>query len=439
MKHLFSDVNAFRHDPLTLFMQKSRYTAMPLVKLNLGFKPVYLVTDPALIKPVMKAEEAQIDKGRLVQKLRTVIGKSSITMSGREHQERRAAIHQQLARGMMNIFVPEIASLIRQQAILLLQEKSFDAHGITAPLALRIITAILFGRDVLTRSDENALMEAVHVAEAEMADSLFRMLPRLPWTRYRKLKALRESRNLMSMVVNRVRVNAKSTSMLSALEKLGLSADDLRDEILLLLLAGHHTSGNAMAWILYFLATEPGLGEQVAHEAKSIVNEEGEIEALRLPRADLSLRIARETLRLYPPFYWLSREVKQPIELGGLKLSPGTSLIISTWQMQRDERFWESPEKFRLDRAYNSPAYLPFGTGPRACVGMGLGMLELQLFCLEMASAYEIQILSEVPAPLPQPAVTILPPAIKLSLIPRGKAAPFGSGEVHYERERQSS
>lgn len=419
MKHMFSDVNAFRHDPLGLFARKGFGAAEPLVKLDLGPWPVFLVTDAKMARDVLKADESQIDKGFLVHKLRKVIGTSSITMSGAEHQKRRAVIHQHLARGIMNEFIPQIGSLIRRHAAMLIREEEFSAHEVTAPLALRIIASLLFGRDVLSAADEAALVQAVYVAEAQMADSLFRLFPRSPWKLMRDNRQLRESREIMAAVVDRVRARATSTSLLRALEQLDLSPSELRDEVLLLLLAGHHTSGNAAAWVLYFLATQPGLPETIRREAGTLVTESGEVDPLRLPRAEVSLRLAREVLRLYPPFYWFSREVQAPVELGGYHLRKGTSLIISPWQIQHDSRNWPEPEEFRIDRSYNTPAFLPFGLGPRACVGIGLGLLELQMLALEMASACDVEILSEVPAPAPTPAVTLLPPRIRLRLKPR--------------------
>lgn len=418
MQHPFSDVNAFRHDPLGLFAKHSAPDAPPLVKLNLGPSPVYLVTDAALAKGILKTDESEIDKGRLVHKLRTVIGVSSITLSGTEHQRRRAVIHQHLARGIMKDFIPQISGLIRRQASLLVREQSFDAHEVMAPLALRIIVALLFGHGAVTEADESALMEAVHVAEEEMADSLFRILPRTPWRSFSKKRELRKSRMIMGAVVDRVRNRASAGTLVQALRELKLSPDAMRDEILLLLLAGHHTTGNAAAWMLYYLATEPGLSAHLAEESQSIMGASGEIDPLRLPRAEVSLRVAREILRLYPPFYWFSREVRTPQDLGGLHLKRGTSLIISPYQLQRDERYWADPSSFRLDRAYNTPAFMPFGLGPRACVGIGLALLELQLLALELSASCDLEILSSVPAGPPTPQVTLLPPRIEVRLRP---------------------
>jgi cytochrome P450 len=105
--------------------------------------------------------------------------------------------------------------------------------------------------------------------------------------------------------------------------------------------------------------------------------------------------------------------------LAGRRLRKGTSLIISPWQIQRDPRNWEEPNQFRINRTYGSAAFLPFGLGPRACVGIGLGLLELQILALEMASACEIDVVSKLPLDDPTPAVTLIPPEIRLRLRPR--------------------
>ena len=116
-------------------------------------------------------------------------------------------------------------------------------------------------------------MEAVHVAEEEMADSLFRISARDAPRGLAKRRQLRESRAIMGAVVDRVRNRACSGTLLQALKELDLSPDDMRDEILLLLLAGHHTTGNAAAWLLYYLATEPGLAARLAEEMQAITSD----------------------------------------------------------------------------------------------------------------------------------------------------------------------
>lgn len=414
---LFGDLPAFQRDPLGFFLERGTQARTPFVKLSMGFSPVYLVADPGFIKPIMKADEGQIDKGRLIYKLREIIGQSSMVLSGERHQERRAVIHQHLARGLASNYVPQISAIIRRQAALLAREKVFDAHAVTAPLALRIISMILFGTGALSRGDESALVEAVHLIEDDLAAEMFKIVPDLPWVRRRKKRKLAEGRKIMAFVVERARRKAAASSLIRSLQALNLTSEELADEILLLFLAGHHTSGTAAAWLLYHLAIDRTLCTAIAEEARAISDDAGEICPDRLPNAQLSLSASRETLRLFPSAYWLSRETKQPIELGGMKFRAGTSFIISPWHLHRDSRFWTHPEKFDPQRQHmKNPAYIPFGAGPRACVGMGVGLMELQLLALEMASALEFRSVSPVPAPLPAPLVTLIPPPIRIEV-----------------------
>ena len=150
MLHKFSDLREFRRDPLNFMLARGQSAGSALEKINVGPHPVYLVADPSLVKPILKADEADIDKGRLIYKMREVIGMSSLTISGSEHRERRAAIHQALISGLAGDYVSQIGATVREAAASLATVRGeVNAHDITAPLALRIICTILFGRDAL--------------------------------------------------------------------------------------------------------------------------------------------------------------------------------------------------------------------------------------------------------------------------------------------------
>ncbi|MFG1465700.1 cytochrome P450 [Xanthobacter sp. DSM 24535] len=424
MRHWFSDLVAFRRDPLTFFLDRGSRAQSPLERLAMGPGDVFLVCDPQVVRQILKAPTADIDKGRLIQKLSAVIGRSSMTLSGEAHAARRRVLHQQMARGLAAGYVPQISALIRRQAASLAQESAFDAHHTTARLTLRVICMILFGAGALTQADENLLIEAIQEVEDDLAADMFRVLPHLPWVARAKAVRMRATRDKMGLVVTRARMRAEESSLLVALAALDLSDEEIADEVLLLLLAGHHTTGSAAAWLLYHLAQDPELCEEIAGEAKAVSDGAGEPIAARLPTATKSLALVREVLRLYPSSWWMSREVQRPLELGGQKLKRGASLLISPWHLHRDPRFWERPERFEPSRPHNGPAYIPFGSGPRACVAMGLGLLELQLVALEFASAYQITPSSE-PADRPRPSITLIPPALPLRIASRIQPIPL--------------
>lgn len=421
MIHWFSDLNSFRRNPLSFFETKGRGATSPLVKLGLG-RSVYLVTDPAIIKPILKADETEIDKGKLIHKLELLLGKTSLTISGDAHRERRAIIHRELARGIAGQYVNDISSLFRTELLSAQRQGVFNAHRVTGRMALKVISNILFGPGTLTAEDENALVSAVKTVEDDVADTFFRLLPPLPWVKRRKVRKMALARATMAAVIERARRKATKHSLLQGLESLNLSAEDLRDEVVMLFLGGHHTTGSALAWLMYYIAVTPGLADALAKEAQEVfVN--GEADATKLPKAKLSLSLSREVLRLYPSIYWFSRELKRPQDIAGIHLKRGTSLIMSAWHFHRDPRFWEQPEEMRLDRSYASQAYFPFGLGGRACVGMNLANLELQILALEICAAFHVDLVSDYPAAAPHPSVTLLPPDIHLRLQPRETTA----------------
>jgi cytochrome P450 len=420
MMHWFSDLGAFRRDPLTFLTERGCGAAEPLVPMALGPSPVVLVTDPDLVRPVLKAAEEDIDKGRFIHKLRSVVGLSSLTMSGEAHRRRRDVLHAFMARGAVERLAPMMSAEIRAVGARLAQQGCFDPRAVLTPLALKMVCIALFGRQVLSPADEQALVTAVRMVEDDVADELFRVWPLMPWRRHARNRRRAFARKVMNQVVKRVESKAHDSSVIRALRESGLDDRELSDEILTMLLTGHHTTGSSAAWLLYHLATEPGLADAVAQEATCACDQNGEIRAERLKEAPVSLALVREVLRLYPSAWWFSRETKRPLEIAGRRLKRGTSLIVAPWQLHRDPRHWDEPERFRLDRSYGSRAYLPFGLGPRACVGMGLALLELQLIALEFASTFTFGRVAPHPAPRPVPSVTLLPPPMQISVGIRG-------------------
>ena len=416
MRHWFSDVKPFQRDPLGLMMARASDTTKAFERLMLGPKRVWLVTDPEAVKPVLKAPEQEIDKGRFIYKLRKVMGLSSLSMSGAEHQRRRAVLHATFAKGTAQQYAPEMSAVIRRMAAKLLLAGPFDAHAVTSRLSLRLISLVMFGKDVLTEADEQVIVEAVAQVEDDLADELFRVMPLMPWEAARREKRRAFANEAMSTVVRRVRRSAPETSVVRALEKLGLDDTQMRDEVLTMILAGYHTTGSAVAWLFYHLAVEQEAATAVRREADLLTRDNGELATDRLAGAKASLGFARETLRLYPSSHWFSRDARADVEIAGTRLRKGDAILISPWAFHRSARWWEAPDRFDISRDFAAKAFLPFGAGPRVCVGMGVVMLELQLIALEMASAFELEVHSAVPAAQPKSSITLLPPPITMSI-----------------------
>jgi cytochrome P450 len=416
MLRMFSDVAAFRRDPLALMADRGR-AGRGLQRLNLGFKPVYLVSDPETARQVLRSDEARIDKGRHIRKLASVVGWNSITMSGEAQKTRRTLLHRTFAAGLSGDYVPVLGGVVRAWIASLAREDTLAAREAGAHVTLRMICAVLFGPGVLSSGDESLLIQAVRLVEDDIAAEMFRILPTTPWERIRRRRAIARARSMMALVVERTCDRAASSSLLTALRGLGLKGDALRDEVLILLLAGHHTTGAAATWMLYHLASDPSLALALLDEAERLSDAGGEMTSAGLRAAQHSRGLAQEVLRLYPSSYYMARDVQQDTDVAGCRLGRGTTVIISQWQLHRDPRFWSDPLSIRLDRGWSSnPAYMPFGFGPRACTGMALAVQMLQMLALEFSAAFSARVASPLPVPDPKPSITLVPPDICLSI-----------------------
>ena len=421
MPHMFSDLRAFRRDPLAVLDRLGR-SGEALPRLHLGPHPIVLVADPQLARDVLRAEEGAIDKGRHIAKLRPIVGLNSVTLSGPEQRRRRSIIHRTFTTGLSGDGVPRLAAVVRAWIVTLCRQSSIDAHATTAHLTLRAICSLMFGPDTLTAGDESLLIQAIALVEADINDEMFRVMPVTPWARRGKRRRLAQARAMMSQVVARACQRAAPGSLLTALQEGGLAGDALRDEVLMMLIAGHHTTGAASAWVLHAIAADPELAAGLARESARLSDGDGETTALSLRSATTSRALAYEMLRLYPSVHWISRDLVADQAVGGRHLAAGTTLIVAQWHLHRDPRFWDDPEALRLDRNWTAnPAYMPFGFGPRACTGMAVASIMLQLISLEFAMAFEARLTH--PVGPPKASITLVPPPIRLALTVREASA----------------
>ncbi|MEX1362554.1 MAG: cytochrome P450 [Nannocystaceae bacterium] len=155
----------------------------------------------------------------------------------------------------------------------------------------------------------------------------------------------------------------------------------IRDEVVTLFVAGHETTATSLAWSLYLLSRHPDVLRRVVAEADAFGD--GPIEQFEPERLALTTRVFREALRLYPPLMMLPRRTLEEVEIGGTTLPPRTLVLVSAYAQHRRADVWEDPDRFDPDRflpereaTRPKGSYLPFGAGPRVCIGMHFAMME---------------------------------------------------------------
>jgi len=208
----------------------------------------------------------------------------------------------------------------------------------------------------------------------------------------------------------------------------GLTATELHDQCMVMFQAGHETSATALLWWSWLMAAHPGAAERARDEVDRVLAGRDPVatDAPTLPYLSATLK---EAMRLYPPVAaLLTRRVLRGFELAGRAVPPGTLLRITPWVIQRDARWFEQPEAFRPERflvdepAQPRSAWMPFGVGPRVCIGQHFAMLEMTLVAALLLQRCTLETLPGEPAPQPRMYVT-LRPAAPLRLRLRRRAA----------------
>ncbi|WP_121821613.1 cytochrome P450 [Halostella salina] len=192
------------------------------------------------------------------------------------------------------------------------------------------------------------------------------------------------------------------------------SADQLRDEMMTMLLAGHDTTALTLTYTWFLLSEHPEAERRVHEEVDTVLD--GDRPGWEhVQQFDHVERVIQEAMRLYPPVYTIFREPTVDVELAGYEIDAGTTLMLPQWGVHRSERFWDDPEAFDPDRwlperSRDRPrfAYFPFGGGPRHCIGKHLAMLEAQLIVATVASEYRLEYVGETPLDL-LPSLTAHP------------------------------
>jgi cytochrome P450 len=192
------------------------------------------------------------------------------------------------------------------------------------------------------------------------------------------------------------------------------SPEQLRDEMMTMLLAGHDTTALTLTYTWFLLSEHPEIERKVHEEIDEVIGDERPgMEHVR--ELDYLEWVIQEAMRLYPPVYTMFREPTEDVTLSDYPMEAGTTLMIPQWGVHRSARFYDDPETFdperwKPERAKERPrfAYFPFGGGPRHCIGKHLAMLEAQLIIARTAQQYELEFLGETPLEL-MPSLTAHP------------------------------
>jgi cytochrome P450 len=178
----------------------------------------------------------------------------------------------------------------------------------------------------------------------------------------------------------------------------GMSDEMVLSESMQLLVAGHETSSNSLSWLLYLLSSRPDCLEQVRQEFDSVLGD-APLNHAHLPQLEFTTQVIQEGLRLYPPFWMIDRMAVEDDRVGDMAIPRGSMVIVYVYGAHHAPRAWENPESFDTSRftkgheKLRTPfTYLPFGGGPRVCIGNHYAMLQVLMILSHVVRKYDFEL-----------------------------------------------
>lgn len=372
------------------------------VRISIGPKTLYFFNHPDHAKHVLADNAANYHKGIGLVQARRALGDGLLTSEGELWRKQRRTIqpvfqHKRISR--------QAAAVAEEAAELVARLRAFeDGRPVDLLQELTGLTLGVLGRTLLD-TDLGAFESIGHEFEAVQDQAMFDMvtLGAVPgWIPLPTQRRFRRARVELQRVVDALVAerNARDGGATGddALSLIIASAHDepdpavgrqrLRDEIVTLLLAGHETTASTLGWTFYLVDRHPEVFDRLHAEAVEVLGDRPP-EYEDLHRLRYTSRVVEEVMRLYPPVWILPRQAQADDEIGGYHVPAGSDVLICPYTLHRHPAFWDAPEQFDPDRfdpdrvrpegaGPERPryAYLPFGAGPRFCVGSHLGLLE---------------------------------------------------------------
>ncbi|WP_298314287.1 cytochrome P450 [uncultured Aquimarina sp.] len=393
-------------------------------EVNLGFgNSVIFTRDAGFAKHMLQNQHRKYHKSPLQSKeLARYIGNGLLTSNGDHWLRQRRLIQPAFYKKKIDIIANTIRETICEELSRIEPNVSADIYPLMNDLAFKVVAKSLFSYT----DTGNTMARLQHITETAQK-SLIREI-RQPYKRWwfhlsgqikSTLKLTQEARDILDNIIEERR-KSKDTyddlldMLLNSKYEDGSSMDNERliDEILILFVAGHETTSNALSFCLSLLALHPEIQNKVFKEASEFGSEELSLME-QFQKSKYTTQCVEEAMRLYPPAYFSDRVNIENDEYQDIKLRKGTTVLISFFEIHRHENFWENPTKFDPDRFHSdnkkeySDWYFPFGAGPRMCVGSNFAMYEMIYTVSELIKKYKISTsISEIEI---KPLITLKP------------------------------
>lgn len=409
---LLFQLGRIRRDPLGFLLDCARKFG-DLTYFEAGNRRAFLVNSADAIRHVLQDNHRAYNKDTIqYNSLAQITGRGLLTSDGdlwfRQRRLEQPAFSRSRLNALDKVVVPAVEKMLQRWAQHVSSGDLVDVDGEMMRTTLEIVGKALFSIDLSTQAQK--LTEAVlttldHIVY--QAQNPVRLPEVFLTPRTMRFRAALSTLDMAvyEMIAERREQADPGEDMLGMLlkardEESGqrMSEQQVRDEVITLLIAGHETVASALTWSWYLLAQHPHVWERMRNEVKRVLD--GRLPTTSdLPNLPYTGQVFSEALRLYPPAWLITRKAVEADEIGGFAIPAGSLIIISPYVIHRHPVYWDEPLKFEparfgTEHEKNRPryAYIPFGGGPRLCIGAQFAQMEAVLLMAMVTQRYRLEL-----------------------------------------------
>ena len=360
---------------------------------------------PSLVEEALRSHSSDVIKDSMTRMLIPIVGQGLLTSEGAFWRRQRKLAMPAFQRGAIERY----GAVMVEHALRLRDRwrdgQPRDVHEDMMDLTLGIVAKTLFDAEVGAESRDVGHSLEIIMNYYLNPMKFFKVREWLPTRENREFRAaVARLDEILYGIIRRRRAGGDDPGDLLAHllaaqddEGAGMTDRQLRDECVTLFLAGHETTALTLTFAFHLLAGHPEVEVKLAAELDEVLGGRPP-SAADVPRLRYADWIIKESMRLYPPAWAIGRQAIEDFEIGGYPIKKGTQLLVSQWVLHRDARWFDDPEAFRPERWDNDlarrlpkGAYIPFGDGPRVCIGNHFAMMEAILLLATLARRHRLE------------------------------------------------
>lgn len=420
--------SAFMNDRLNLLLRVGRECG-ELGEFHVGPMSLFLANSPRMNHELLVEKANHLTPEPFAKSFYPVTGRTALPgIDGEYHRRIRRIVAPAFSHKRLVNYTSQMVAIAEEYQRGLQHESEVDIVQLMHHLTRDIIAKCVFLMD--THEDQH-FFDCVRIAAEFIGSGAANPLKPPLWVptpgNLRTQAALKHIRRRTQEMLDAAKERGDKGDVISMLlsardaDGTGLTQEELQDQTVILYLAGHETSSNALSWITLMLARNPDVQDRVREEVQSVLGGRPP-EYADLARMPYTLQVIKETMRLYPPGHMFGRAPLEDMEIGGYPVRKGQYILISPYVIHRHPELFPDPEHFDPDRfkpenekKLPRSAYIPFGNGPHVCIGQHFALLEMQLVVAHICQNVEFLLVSgEEVRPLPYGTLSPSPFRLKI-------------------------